>query len=269
MGALDALIYGLRNAFSKGTKLPLRSDVNFTGGLKGVDNPLTEALDVSLDTSVPVPLGSGYSLGSQTPPQFSVGVSNTVLLSSGTQIVGTVPVPPGKVVTFDLAINASIILPTPGILLPGALDLFCMCSAYGTSGAKVLGSPATDTGRSSSSSPWIPTSVNLNPSGNTVQIIAQAYTVPAFSSGHAYTGALAGGTTVPNAIGDTSNSLVTNDSGKIYVCVKGGTDSSSGGPTGTGPGKISVGGLDYYYVGPAANGVPLNVTVTLNGIKTG
>lgn len=214
-------------------------------------------------------LGSGYTLGDQDPPQYVAAVSSTVTLSSGTQVVGTVQVGAGKVVTFDLSVNAKIILPVPGILLPGAFEVFVECAAYGSSGAIVLGE-GVDAGRSNTTSPWIPTAVDLAPSGNTVQILAQAYTVPPFVSGHAYGGSLAGSTTVPNAVGNPACALVTNDTpSRIYVCTSGGTDSSSAGPTGTGPGVITVGGLDYYYVGPAASGVPCSVTVTLNGIKTG
>lgn len=216
-------------------------------------------------------LGDGFSLGSQSPPQYVAAVSLTaqVTTGGGNVLVGTVQVPPNAVVTFDLSVNAKIILPTPGILLPGALDLFCMCSNYGTSGAKVLGNPSTDSGRSTASSPWIPTSVTLTGSGSTVQIYAVPYSPPAFVSTHAYTGGLAASTTLPNGIGDTTNSMVTNDSGKLYVCTSGGTDSGSAGPTGSGAGAISVGGLTWYYVGTAAAGVTSRITVTLNGIRTG
>lgn len=213
---------------------------------------------------------TGYTLGGQTPPQYVAQVAPTATVTTGgaNVLVGTVQVPVGKVVSFDLCVNASIILPTPGILLPGCFEAFVVCSSYGTSGTKVLGS-TTDTGRTTATSPWIPTSVTLTPAGATAQIYAVPYSAPAFVSGNAYTGGFAGSTTLPNAIGNGSNSLVTNDSGKLYVCTVGGTDSSSGGPTGSGASAIVVGGLTWYYVGTAAAGVTSRITVTLNGIKTG
>lgn len=49
-----------------------------------------------------------------------------------------------------------------------------------------------------------------------------------------------------------SRSVVTNDGGRCYICIQGGTSAGSGGPTGTGT-DITDGGAHWYYLGNILN----------------
>lgn len=58
--------------------------------------------------------------------------------------------------------------------------------------------------------------------------------------------------------------LVTNDSGKLYYVTAGGTSAGSGGPTGSGAGSITDGGVTWLYAGPGAAGATASDAILYN-----
>ncbi len=219
-------------------------------------------------TVAPGIVGSSLALGSQDPPQYVATVGATTTISTGTNSGALlIPVPAGRKVQAEVSLQAFLTLPVPGILVPASVLFVIEAASYGTSGPIVV-KQTLDSDRTLNT-PWIGNSFNVSAVGGNLSIDIGAVTPPAFVSGNAYTGGYAGGTTCPNAVGDGLNHVVTNDSGKIYVCVAGGTDSSSGGPTGAGAGDITVGGLTWRYVAAAGSHLALTYTVCLDGVKTG
>jgi len=61
----------------------------------------------------------------------------------------------------------------------------------------------------------------------------------------------------------TTGTLVTNDSGKLYICITAGTSASSGGPTGT-TADITDGSAHWMYAGAGAAGVSCNDAIVYN-----
>jgi len=239
------------------TDVPETASGSTLAGSFGAEGEITGYTELALGNGS---LGSSLSIGQAGAPQYFTQVSSTLTLYTGTAAAGSVAIPVGKAVAIELLVTAEMVLPTPGIVLPG---LLAQSFVY-ASGSSAIGLAwsAYDAARTSTGSPWIYSAVSLGISGRNVVATASAYSVPAWAPTTAYGGALAPGTSLPDAIGDTTNSLVTNGS-NIYVCMVGGTSAGSGGPSGT-SGAITDGTCTWRYVGPAAAGVPLTLTVFLN-----
>lgn len=226
-------------------------------------------IEIAPDPSAPITGGNSLALGSQSPPQFQIQTGTTKTISSGSNLEATIAVPVGKRVDFELRLVGHVDCTGPGIMVPFSACFFYAYANYGTSGPILANGPVIDTTRSTTNSPLLVGGAIFSVAvvGNTVQFSVVAYSVPAWSA-QTYAGALKGGTTPPNAVASTVCAFVTN-AGNIYVCTAGGVPSTVA-PTGTGTSPITgVDGVTWYYVGPAASGLPVTYTVNADQILTG
>lgn len=99
-------------------------------------------------------------------------------------------------------------------------------------------------------------------------ITGSAYKVNAFALGvlqqASYTVALSAAWVILTAY--TTGQLVTNDTGKLYVCITAGTSAGAGGPTGTAA-DITDGTVHWMYAGAGGVGVTTNDAIAYNTMK--
>jgi len=204
---------------------------------------------------------ASLSIGSQTPPQYSLQVGEPqTTVDDSTLTLGTVPVPAGDTVDFEIVVIA--------VLGPGEVNANLAPTVYRlrVSAARVGSGSATVPGNNDTSdvsAPFValenvPTvgTVNVTASGSNILVQATGFGEPVpWESGHAY---------VRGDGNATPGDFVTAN-GNVYLCTTSGTSSGSA-PSGTGRGLGTGAKFDYVAAGAE---IPIRWTLTKRETRTG